>query len=90
MFTLSRLDVTNAKLRKSQKKVIKNFNKYVTTGIRPKQPSKMEQKSSGGEVDEDNNCIDEPCGGAREVEAPKMDISFTGGIVNGLYPFILV
>ncbi|XP_066917674.1 arginyl-tRNA--protein transferase 1-like isoform X1 [Clytia hemisphaerica] len=82
-----RLDVTNAKLRKSQKKVIKNFNKYLTTGIRPKQPSKTDQKASGGgEVDEDNNCIDEPCGGAREVKAPKMDISFTGGIVNGADP----
>lgn len=46
------MDVTGAKLRKSQKKAIKSFNKYVTTGVKPKNvnndPSKQGE-SQGGE-----------------------------------------
>ena len=85
------MDVTNAKLRKSQKKVIKNFNKYITTGIRPNTTTTTNSINRHGNNDEDNNnmdeqdneCLDDRVKGPAEV--PKMDISFTGGLIKGKF-----
>ena len=83
---MPRLDVTNAKLRKSQKKVIKNFNKYISTGIRPNTKTNTNNHANNNEdnnnMDEqDNECLDDRDKGPTEV--PKMDISFTGGLIKG-------
>lgn len=67
--------MTNAKLRKSQKKVIKTFNKYLSTGI----PPKSSANKTESEVKEVVKDVDE--GRLQPVEPnppPKMDISFSG------------
>jgi len=73
----------NAKLRKSQKKVIKNFNKYLSTGVSPKSPANKKEKDEEHGVsavkDVEDGCLQH----VERDSPPKMDISFSG-LIKGL------
>lgn len=89
-----RLDVRSPKLRRSQKKVIKHFNKFLTTGVRPTSSSVTKDHSGNNnnnsmddQVNNDGDAVrlDNRVSGV-QPKAPGMDISFSCGLVKGADP----